>query len=301
MNSAERHHVDLKMAGGRKERTYKTPKTCTVEAEVKRGKTWQNVFSKVRWDHCHRMAWENLRTEIPSSHPLGIWSMWPQLCWARGAATGRGTEHCSEAPAPGPGEKAPLCAGGDGKRRVPHSLAKSHPADCSFWHNLTLSFQSYIPGCVQAISTWMFCQRLKLNMFKAEFLFLRKKPHTFPRSPTPLLLPEQPGAWPAQLFLCSWHQHLSPSLWTLCFSLGNILQSPLYHPRAAAISHLASHPWKLLPQPLTGLPAKGLFLNLGHDYLLATHTLTTDCNVWGQATVLEARRAQTQITEEQGA
>lgn len=48
MKSAERQHIDLKMAGGRKERTYKTPKTYILEAEVKQGKTWQNVFSKVR-------------------------------------------------------------------------------------------------------------------------------------------------------------------------------------------------------------------------------------------------------------
>lgn len=138
---------------------------------------------------------------IPSPYPLGLWSMCPWLRWAGGAGEGRGRENWGENPASGPWGESPslcVCTGGERQGNVPHSLAKSHPADCSFWHNLTLSFQPYIPGCVQAISTWMFCQQLKLNTLKAEFLFPHKASHLPKASSFPADTPTAKSARPGQ-------------------------------------------------------------------------------------------------------
>lgn len=46
---------------------------------------------------------------------------------------GTGRESCGEKPvSQAPEERAPLCASGGRQGQVPHGLAESHSADCSF-------------------------------------------------------------------------------------------------------------------------------------------------------------------------
>lgn len=131
------------------------------------------------WDEAPVNPWCGEIYRLRSSHAVlqGFEACVCELHWATGARDRKDVACSKKTVSPGSsGESSFLCrwrkAGQSSSRFGPKSSD-----DCSFWHNPTRSFRAYIPGCVQAISTWMFCQQLKLNMLKAEFCFPHKASH----------------------------------------------------------------------------------------------------------------------------
>jgi hypothetical protein len=239
-----------------------------------------------KWDEAPVNPWFGEIYRLRSSHTV-LWGFEACVCDCTGLQRpemGKKWAAVKWQCLQGPQEKPPFCVNGGRQGKVLHSLAQSHPDDCSFWHNPTCSFQAYIPGCVQAISTWMFCQQLKLNMLKAEFCFPHKDSH-LPKASSFTAETQQLRAKLPNCYFLPFSGHLTPPFFERyrCLSLnGNFFQNPLCHlPGCGPLP-----PWSLemaTTAPNWALPSTGT------TYTFCPHVFTIYCK-WKWWSVHPSRR-----------